>query len=115
MNLLMFRQAGEGAQGFDAGIVWRTLSGMLQSLLARAPYILVALVVLAGFLVAARIFRHMPFPHAVVLFHDATGSRGGDISREKYLGARRRAAEMSGSNGGPAPAGEAEAQGRNAL
>ena len=28
----------------------------------------------------------MPFPHTVVLFHDATGSREGDIERGKYLG-----------------------------
>jgi small conductance mechanosensitive channel len=27
----------------------------------------------------------MPFPHTVVLFHDATGTRQGDIEREKYL------------------------------
>ena len=27
----------------------------------------------------------MPFPHSVVLFHDATGSRAGDIERDKYL------------------------------
>ena len=30
----------------------------------------------------------MPFPHTVVLFHDATGSRGGDIERDKYLDAQ---------------------------
>ena len=27
----------------------------------------------------------MPFPHTVVLFHDATGSREGDIERDLYL------------------------------
>ncbi|MDQ4121186.1 MAG: mechanosensitive ion channel [Acidobacteriota bacterium] len=27
----------------------------------------------------------MPYPHTVVLFHDATGSRQGDIAAEKYL------------------------------
>ena len=27
----------------------------------------------------------MPFPHEVVLFHDTTGSRDGDIKRENYL------------------------------
>ncbi len=27
----------------------------------------------------------MPFPHTVVLFHDATGSRTGDIKREDHL------------------------------
>lgn len=27
----------------------------------------------------------MPYPHNVVLFHDATGSRQGDITAEKYL------------------------------
>lgn len=30
----------------------------------------------------------MPFPHTVVLFHDATGTRAGDIERDKYQGAR---------------------------
>ena len=30
----------------------------------------------------------MPFPHTVVLFHDATGSPGGDIERDKYLDAQ---------------------------
>lgn len=28
----------------------------------------------------------MPYPHTVVLFHDATGGREGDISRKAYLG-----------------------------
>jgi small conductance mechanosensitive channel len=59
MNLLLLQTAGGGGQGFDAGIVWRTLAGMLQALLARAPYILVALLVFAGFLVAARVFRRV--------------------------------------------------------
>ncbi len=27
----------------------------------------------------------MPYPHTVVLFHDATGTRAGDISRQSYL------------------------------
>ncbi|MDQ3221163.1 MAG: mechanosensitive ion channel family protein [Pyrinomonadaceae bacterium] len=31
----------------------------------------------------------MPYPHAVVLFHDATGTRGGDIEQEKYIAARK--------------------------
>ena len=30
----------------------------------------------------------MPYPHSVVLFHDATGTRDGDIERAKYLSAR---------------------------
>ncbi len=30
----------------------------------------------------------MPFPHTVMLFHDATGTRDGDIERDKYLDAR---------------------------
>jgi small conductance mechanosensitive channel len=59
MNLLLLQTAGGDGQGFDAGIIWRTLAGMLQALLARAPYILVALVVFAGFLVAARVFRRV--------------------------------------------------------
>ena len=31
----------------------------------------------------------MPYPHNVVLFHDATGTREGDIEQTKYLAARR--------------------------
>jgi len=30
----------------------------------------------------------MPYPHSVVLFHDATGTRDGDIERAKYIAAR---------------------------
>jgi small-conductance mechanosensitive channel len=30
----------------------------------------------------------MPYPHSVVLFHDATGTRYGDIERAKYLAAQ---------------------------
>ena len=30
----------------------------------------------------------MPYPHSVVLFHDATGTRDGDIERAKYLSAQ---------------------------
>jgi small conductance mechanosensitive channel len=59
MSLLLLQTAGDGGQSFDAGIVWRTLAGMLQSLLARAPYIFVALVVFVGFLIAARVFRRV--------------------------------------------------------
>lgn len=31
----------------------------------------------------------MPYPHTVVLFHDATGTRDGDIARERYIGAAK--------------------------
>jgi len=27
----------------------------------------------------------MPYPHSVVLFHDETGTRSGDVDRRKYL------------------------------
>ncbi len=30
----------------------------------------------------------MPYPHTVVLFHDTTGAREGDIEQEAYLAAR---------------------------
>ena len=33
----------------------------------------------------------MPYPHSVVLFHDATGTRDGDIERERYIAAAKRA------------------------
>lgn len=31
----------------------------------------------------------MPYPHSVVLFHDATGTRNGDIKQDYYLAARK--------------------------
>ncbi|MDQ6788224.1 MAG: mechanosensitive ion channel family protein [Acidobacteriota bacterium] len=41
----------------------------------------------------------MPYPHSVVLFHDATGTRGGDIEQAKYLTAgQRQGAENDGGN-----------------
>ncbi|MGB8510924.1 MAG: mechanosensitive ion channel family protein [Pyrinomonadaceae bacterium] len=52
----------------------------------------------------------MPFPHTVLLFHDATGSRGGDIEQDKYLSARRSATEHDGDHG--AAHGGAEGAGR---
>ena len=33
----------------------------------------------------------LPYPHSVVLFHDATGTRDGDIEREQYIAATKRA------------------------
>lgn len=57
INLLLLRQAGESIPAPDAGVVWRTLAGMVESLLARAPYILVALIVIGGFLIAGRVVR----------------------------------------------------------
>lgn len=41
----------------------------------------------------------MPYPHTVLLFHDTTGTREGDIGRDKYLSARRGAIEPDGENG----------------
>ncbi len=56
MSLLLLQQAGENPAP-DAGVVWRTLAGMGESLLARAPYVLIALVVFGGFLLAGRVLR----------------------------------------------------------
>jgi small conductance mechanosensitive channel len=41
----------------------------------------------------------MPFPHTVVLFHDATGTRDGDIRQDLYL--TRGAGKDPDSDGGP--------------
>lgn len=51
-----FLQAA-GNPTFDAGIVWRPLRELGVSLLARVPYLLIALVVFGVFLIAARILR----------------------------------------------------------
>jgi small conductance mechanosensitive channel len=37
----------------------------------------------------------MPYPHTVLLFHDATGTREGDIKRAEYLTSRRNGREHS--------------------
>ncbi|MEO6334709.1 MAG: mechanosensitive ion channel family protein [Pyrinomonadaceae bacterium] len=37
----------------------------------------------------------MPYPHSVVLLHDATGTRSGDIERAKYLKAQHRDGKTS--------------------
>lgn len=39
----------------------------------------------------------MPYPHTVVLFHDATGTREGDIAQARYLAGRK---VGNGGNGG---------------
>lgn len=46
----------------------------------------------------------MPFPHTVVLFHDATGTREGDIKQSMYLNARHgdgMSGDGSGAERGP--------------
>lgn len=37
----------------------------------------------------------MPYPHNVVLFHDATGTRDGDIERDSYINAKARTATQN--------------------
>ncbi len=59
MSFLLLQEAGDVNRGFDAGIVWRTLAGLGESVLARVPYILIALLVFGGFLVAARVVRRV--------------------------------------------------------
>ncbi|HEU4595312.1 MAG TPA: mechanosensitive ion channel family protein [Pyrinomonadaceae bacterium] len=59
MSFLLLQEAGDVNRGFDAGIIWRTLAGLGESVLARVPYILIALLVFGGFLVAARVVRRV--------------------------------------------------------
>jgi small-conductance mechanosensitive channel len=61
MIFLLLQQAGESNQRFEAGIVWRTLANLGESVLARVPYLLVALLVFGGFLVAARVVRRVVY------------------------------------------------------
>lgn len=42
---------------FDVRVVWRTIRGLGESLLARAPYIVIGLIVFLAFLVLARIVK----------------------------------------------------------
>ncbi|HXG85806.1 MAG TPA: mechanosensitive ion channel family protein [Pyrinomonadaceae bacterium] len=44
----------------------------------------------------------IPYPHTVVLFHDAMGTRGGDIEQQKYLAAARRQGAESRDGGSSA-------------
>jgi len=44
----------------------------------------------------------MPYPHTVVLFHDATGTRAGDIERAAYVAGRDGAGDtLAGRNETP--------------
>lgn len=61
MSILLLQQAGEADRGFDANIVWRTLAALGESVLGRVPYILVALLVFVGFLIAARVVRRVVY------------------------------------------------------
>lgn len=42
---------------FDVRVVWRTIRGLGESLLARAPYIVIGMIVFLGFLLLARIVK----------------------------------------------------------
>ncbi len=54
----------------------------------------------------------LPFPHTVVLFHDTTGSREGDIEREKYLNPRQsRDGDAAAREDGGATRGGSHAEG----
>lgn len=55
MNALLLQATGD--DGFDFGVVWRTLSSLGESFLARVPYIVIALVVFGVFLVVGRVVR----------------------------------------------------------
>ncbi|HLL74653.1 MAG TPA: hypothetical protein VK421_05265, partial [Pyrinomonadaceae bacterium] len=91
------QQPSPTPDGFDADVVWQTLAGLGDGILRRLPFILIGLGVFLVFYVLGRAVSDrvatgiklaldaagidMPDPHAVVLFHDATGARGGDIDR----------------------------------
>ncbi|MCP9495373.1 MAG: mechanosensitive ion channel family protein [Pyrinomonadaceae bacterium MAG19_C2-C3] len=58
MNITLLQAvAGDGNGNFDAGIVWRTLTDLAESFLARLPYFVIALVVFGIFLIVARIIK----------------------------------------------------------
>ncbi len=42
----------------------------------------------------------MPYPHSVVLFHNATGTRDGDIEQVKYLSAAQMKQATENQDGG---------------
>ena len=46
-----------GQSGFDFNVVWRTLTGLGHSLLARVPYIVIGLIVFLVFYVIARVIK----------------------------------------------------------
>ena len=103
------------AGGFDPDVVWRTFGGLSESFLARLPYIVIGVIVFFVFLVVARLVKRALviagrrtrldmtladllgriasavttiiglFVAAVVLFHDATGTRSGDIGRAEHI------------------------------
>lgn len=50
-------QMAQPPEEFDAGIVWRTLSNLAESLIARVPYIIISIIVFGIFLIIARLAR----------------------------------------------------------
>lgn len=58
--LVILQSPGNGqSKGFDANVIWRTLSNLGQSLLARLPYIAIGLIVFAAFWVIAWIVKRV--------------------------------------------------------
>jgi small-conductance mechanosensitive channel len=57
----MLQQAAPGGEPgeFDAGVVWRTLTELGESFLARAPYLVFALLAFIVFLIIARIVKRV--------------------------------------------------------
>ncbi len=59
---LIFQQqpipAGESS-GFDAGVVWRTLTDLGEGVLRRLPYIVMGVVVFISFLIIARVIKRV--------------------------------------------------------
>jgi len=57
MNIFLLQTAADNNRDFDFGIVWRTIRDVGESTLARAPYLVIALIVFGVFLIIARVVR----------------------------------------------------------
>ena len=55
---MMFTQIGQADDAVDPGVIWNSLSGLLNSFLVRLPYLLIAIVVFAVFLGIGKIISH---------------------------------------------------------
>ncbi|MEP6922812.1 MAG: mechanosensitive ion channel family protein, partial [bacterium] len=57
MSSILLQTPPPSSRGFDTGVVWQTVRGMGEALLAQLPYIIIGVIVFGVFVIAGRILR----------------------------------------------------------